>query len=75
METQAMVATVAAWPAAVKIGLKGFFAFPFFFHSFNGLRHLAWDLGIGFKNAHVIKTGWAAVGMTVVASLYYLVST
>ncbi|KAH7413624.1 mitochondrial succinate dehydrogenase cytochrome b560 subunit C [Phaeosphaeria sp. MPI-PUGE-AT-0046c] len=72
LETQAMVATVAAWPAAVKIGLKSFFAFPFFFHSFNGVRHLSWDVGLGFKNAQVIKTGWTAVGLTVVASLYYV---
>jgi succinate dehydrogenase (ubiquinone) cytochrome b560 subunit len=71
LETQSMVAAVAAWPAAVKLGLKGFFAFPFFFHSFNGLRHLSWDMGIGFKNAQVIKTGWTAVGLTVVTALYY----
>jgi len=72
LETQAMVATVAAWPAAVKIGLKSFFAFPFFFHSFNGLRHLAWDLGVGMTNQAVIKTGWGAVGLTAVVSLYYV---
>ena len=66
-----MVATAAAWPAAVKAGLKAFYAFPFFFHSFNGLRHLAWDVGIGFKNQQVIRTGWTAVGLTVAFSLYY----
>ncbi|KAH7071400.1 mitochondrial succinate dehydrogenase cytochrome b560 subunit C [Paraphoma chrysanthemicola] len=71
LETQSMVAAVAAWPAAVKIGLKSFFAFPFFYHSINGLRHLAWDLGVGFKNTQVIRTGWTAVGLTVACSLYY----
>ncbi|KAI4635917.1 hypothetical protein J4E83_000871 [Alternaria metachromatica] len=71
LETQSMVAAVAAWPAAVKMGVKAFFAFPFFFHSFNGLRHLAWDVGIGFKNQQVIRTGWTAVGLTVVMGLYY----
>nr|AKG26229.1 mitochondrial succinate dehydrogenase cytochrome b560 subunit C [Alternaria arborescens] len=71
LETQSMVATVAAWPAAVKAGLKAFYAFPFFFRSFNGLRHLAWDVGIGFKNQQVIRTGWTAVGLTVAFSLYY----
>ncbi|KAH8731819.1 mitochondrial succinate dehydrogenase cytochrome b560 subunit C [Phaeosphaeriaceae sp. PMI808] len=71
LETQAMVAAVAAWPAAVKVGIKAFFATPFFFHSINGLRHLSWDLGIGFKNATVIKTGWTAVAFTALASLYY----
>jgi succinate dehydrogenase (ubiquinone) cytochrome b560 subunit len=72
LETQSMVAAVAAWPLAVKLAAKSFFAFPFFFHSYNGLRHLAWDLGLGMKNAQVIRTGWAAVGLTVVSSLYYV---
>lgn len=67
-----MVAAVAAWPAAVKIGLKSFFAFPFFFHSINGLRHLAWDVGVGFTNQQVIRTGWGAIGLTVAMSLYYV---
>jgi succinate dehydrogenase (ubiquinone) cytochrome b560 subunit len=71
METQSMVATVAAWPAAVKIGLKAFFAAPFFFHSLNGLRHLAWDVGIGFKNQQVIRTGWTVVALTAVGTIYY----
>jgi succinate dehydrogenase (ubiquinone) cytochrome b560 subunit len=71
METQSMVAAVAAWPAAVKIGVKAFFAAPFFFHSLNGLRHLAWDVGVGFKNQQVIRTGWTVVALTAVGTLYY----
>ncbi|KAF2826926.1 mitochondrial succinate dehydrogenase cytochrome b560 subunit C [Ophiobolus disseminans] len=71
LETASMVATVAAWPAAVKVGLKAFFAFPFFFHSLNGVRHLSWDLGLGFKNAQVIRTGWSVVGLTIMTALYY----
>ncbi|KAF1994247.1 mitochondrial succinate dehydrogenase cytochrome b560 subunit C [Amniculicola lignicola CBS 123094] len=71
LETQSMVAAVAAWPAFVKVGLKAFFAFPFFFHSFNGLRHLAWDFGVGFANKTVIRSGWTAVGLTVASALYY----
>jgi succinate dehydrogenase (ubiquinone) cytochrome b560 subunit len=71
LETQSMVAAVAAWPVAAKIALKSFFAWPFFFHSFNGIRHLTWDLGLGFKNAQVIRTGWTAVALTAVSALYY----
>lgn len=71
LETASMVAAVAAWPAAVKAGVKAFFAFPFFYHSLNGLRHLGWDIGLGFKNQQVIRTGWSVVGLTVVMSLYY----
>jgi succinate dehydrogenase (ubiquinone) cytochrome b560 subunit len=71
LETQSMVAAVAAWPAAVKVGIKSFFAWPFFYHCINGFRHLAWDMGIGFKNAQVIKTGWTAVALTAISALYY----
>jgi succinate dehydrogenase (ubiquinone) cytochrome b560 subunit len=63
---------VAAWPVAVKLGIKSFFALPFFFHSYNGLRHLSWDLGLGFKNQQVIRTGWTAVALTFASTLYYV---
>ncbi|KAF2113830.1 hypothetical protein BDV96DRAFT_578395 [Lophiotrema nucula] len=71
LETPSMVAAVASWPAFAKISAKAFVAFPFFFHSLNGLRHLAWDLGIGFKNITVIQSGWTVVGLTVASALYY----
>lgn len=66
-----MVAAVAGWPIAAKIAAKATLAFPFFFHSLNGLRHLTWDLGLGFKNKTVMQTGWAVVGLSVVTGLYY----
>ncbi|KAF2651838.1 succinate dehydrogenase subunit C [Lophiostoma macrostomum CBS 122681] len=71
LETPSMVATVAAWPVAAKVIAKFTLAMPFFYHSVNGLRHLAWDLGKGLKNQTVIRTGWTAVGASVVLSLYY----
>ncbi|KAF1832176.1 mitochondrial succinate dehydrogenase cytochrome b560 subunit C [Decorospora gaudefroyi] len=71
METQSMVAAVAAWPAAVKMGVKAFFAFPFFYHCLNGLRHLSWDMGFGFKNQQVIRSGWGVVALSVLGGLYY----
>lgn len=72
LETQSMVAAVAAWPAAVKIGVKSFFALPFFFHAYQGIRHLVWDFGIGMKNAAVIKSGWTAVALTFISTFYYV---
>ncbi|KAF2730243.1 succinate dehydrogenase subunit C [Polyplosphaeria fusca] len=71
LETPSMVAAVASWPVFAKISAKALVAFPFFFHSVNGLRHLTWDLGLGLKNQTVIRTGWTAVGFTVVSALYY----
>ena len=34
-------------PAFLKGSIKMLFALPFTFHSFNGVRHLAWDMGYG----------------------------
>ncbi|KAF2705756.1 succinate dehydrogenase subunit C [Pleomassaria siparia CBS 279.74] len=71
LETPSLVAAVASWPVAVKLLAKATVAFPFFMHSINGLRHLAWDVGIGFTNKTVMQTGWAMIGLTVATSLYY----
>lgn len=67
-----MVAAVAAWPVWAKVTAKSVAAFPFFFHALNGIRHLTWDVGLGFKNKTVVQTGWTAVGLTMVCSAYYI---
>nr|BAJ07113.1 succinate dehydrogenase subunit C [Corynespora cassiicola] len=71
LETQSMVAAVAAWPVAAKVAAKISIAMPFFFHSLNGLRHLSWDIGLGFKNKAVIQTGWSVIALSAAATLYY----
>lgn len=43
--------------------------FAFYFHFFNGIRHLLWDMGKGFTIPCVNKTGWAAVVFSLLASL------
>ncbi|KAF2468013.1 cytochrome b560 subunit of succinate dehydrogenase [Lindgomyces ingoldianus] len=70
LETPSLVAAVASWPVFVKVGAKLAVSFPFIFHSLNGVRHLVWDVGLGFKNVTVTQTGWAVVGLSVVGSLY-----
>ena len=40
-----------------------------FYHFFGGLRHLAWDNGIGFSLEATHRSGWAAVIATVVATV------
>ena len=62
-------AAFAAWPLAAKVLVKTFFALPFTFHSFNGIRHLMWDFTIGITNKQVAQTGWAVVGLSVVSAL------
>jgi succinate dehydrogenase / fumarate reductase cytochrome b subunit len=39
-----------------------------FFHLFNGIRHLAWDVGLGFEKPQYHMTGWVVVGATVVTT-------
>lgn len=34
------------------------------YHFFGGLRHLAWDWGVGFDLPSVHRSGWLAVGAT-----------
>lgn len=36
------------------------FSFSFFYHLLNGVRHLFWDAGYGFRLDHARATGWAA---------------
>jgi succinate dehydrogenase / fumarate reductase cytochrome b subunit len=42
--------------------------FCFFFHLANGVRHLAWDAGLGFERARIRASGWAVVVVTLVAT-------
>lgn len=63
------MAAFGAWPLAAKVLAKFSLALPFTYHSFNGLRHLAWDMGAAFKNAQVVKTGWTVVGVSVASAL------
>lgn len=72
MDSVSMAAAFGAWPLAAKVLAKFTFALPFTYHSFNGLRHLVWDMGSAFKNAQVIKTGYAVAGLSV-ASAFALV--
>jgi succinate dehydrogenase / fumarate reductase cytochrome b subunit len=36
-------------------------SFAFFYHLFNGLRHLFWDVGWGFERRQRHASGWFAV--------------
>jgi succinate dehydrogenase / fumarate reductase cytochrome b subunit len=41
-------------------------AFSFYFHFFNGIRHLFWDMGKGLEIHAAAKSGWAVVIFSVV---------
>jgi succinate dehydrogenase / fumarate reductase cytochrome b subunit len=42
-----------------------------FFHLANGLRHLAWDLGFGFKLKAADATAWVALGFGLLATVAF----
>lgn len=37
-------------------------AFCFYFHLANGIRHLFWDIGWGYELKNVYRSGWMVVG-------------
>jgi succinate dehydrogenase cytochrome b subunit len=43
-------------------------SFAFFYHLFNGVRHLFWDAGWGFGRFQRHASGWLAVGGAVIAT-------
>jgi len=36
-------------------------SFAFFYHFCNGIRHLLWDVGMGYELSEVRQTGWMVV--------------
>jgi succinate dehydrogenase / fumarate reductase cytochrome b subunit len=40
-----------------------------FFHLANGLRHLAWDFGLGFKPRTADATAWTAIVLSLAAAV------
>ena len=46
-------------------------AFCFFYHLGNGIRHLAWDLGYGFEASQINMTGWIVVAFAAGATLAF----
>ena len=44
-------------------------AFCFYFHLANGIRHLFWDMGVGFELLTVYRTGWIVVGFSTCLTL------
>lgn len=62
-EFEHYLAVVRAMEMAPELsyGLKWLVAFPFTFHSFNGLRHLMWDNVSGLTLASVYTSGYAVL--------------
>src|SRR5882762_1356930 len=66
-EAYAVFARVAAHPAG-QVVLFGLL-WSLSFHLLNGIRHLAWDLGVGFEVSTANRSGVAVVLLSLVAAL------
>jgi succinate dehydrogenase / fumarate reductase cytochrome b subunit len=42
-----------------------------FYHLGNGLRHLSWDAGYGFKPKTATTTAWLVIGFALIATLLF----
>ncbi len=38
----------------------------FYYHLSNGIRHLFWDMGLGFELSTAYKSGYAVIGSTII---------
>ncbi|XP_041087963.1 succinate dehydrogenase cytochrome b560 subunit, mitochondrial [Polyodon spathula] len=63
-----LIQSLSLGPALIctaKFGL----AFPVAFHSFNGIRHLMWDMGKGFRMPEVYRSGYAVLVLSVLSAI------
>src|SRR3984957_9693689 len=42
-----------------------------FYHLANGIRHLSWDSGFGFKPKTATSTAWLVIGFAILATLVF----
>ncbi|EZA55187.1 Succinate dehydrogenase cytochrome b560 subunit, mitochondrial [Ooceraea biroi] len=56
-------------PTSILFAGKTLLALPATFHTFNGLRHLMWDLGQLLTIKEVYSTGYLVTGLSVISAL------
>jgi hypothetical protein len=61
LDSAHLISLVHSLPTWVKGGIKFVFAVPFTFHTFNGIRHLAWDTGFGESQFGQSIQAWARI--------------
>ncbi|XP_062453557.1 succinate dehydrogenase cytochrome b560 subunit, mitochondrial isoform X1 [Rhea pennata] len=63
----AMVKSLSLGPALI-YSAKFALAFPLSYHTWNGIRHLAWDMGKGLKITQVNQSGLLVLVLTLLSS-------
>ncbi|KAG0147746.1 hypothetical protein CROQUDRAFT_61369 [Cronartium quercuum f. sp. fusiforme G11] len=69
MDSDAIVQLATSAPEWSKVTTKGLLALPFTYHTFNGCRHLAWDLGYFMELKSSYTAGYAVLGATAVSTV------
>lgn len=69
--TSADAFAAVQWFLGSLVGLLVLFGWTLalYWHLFNGIRHLAWDAGLGFQKPHYAVTGWLVVAAAVAATV------
>uniref|UniRef100_A0A8C9I455 Succinate dehydrogenase cytochrome b560 subunit, mitochondrial n=1 Tax=Piliocolobus tephrosceles TaxID=591936 RepID=A0A8C9I455_9PRIM len=63
-----LVKSLCLGPALIHTA-KFALVFPLTYHTWNGIRHLMWDLGKGLKIPHVHQSGAVVLVLTVMSSM------
>ncbi|WFC95950.1 cytochrome b subunit of succinate dehydrogenase, Sdh3p [Malassezia brasiliensis] len=65
-----LVQVVATMPYWAKLAVKVPLAAAFSFHTFNGLRHLSWDMGyfLSLKTSYI--AGYTTIGLSLASTIY-----
>ncbi|MBW0478987.1 hypothetical protein O181_018702 [Austropuccinia psidii MF-1] len=69
MDSETVLQMISTTPEWIKIAAKTMVAFPFTFHTFNGMRHLAWDMGYFLNLKSSYTAGYVVLGLTAVSTV------
>lgn len=59
---------IGAMDSSVGIIIELAWISALYYHTLNGIRHLFWDIGLGFSIPNLHRSGWAVVIITLLAS-------
>jgi succinate dehydrogenase (ubiquinone) cytochrome b560 subunit len=69
LESASLAAAFGSLPVALKSGMKFLVAWPFVFHSVNGVRHLMYDMALGYAKKDIVRYGWVLWGISALGAL------
>ncbi|EFP76232.1 cytochrome b subunit of succinate dehydrogenase, Sdh3p [Puccinia graminis f. sp. tritici] len=69
LDSDTVVQVVASSPEWAKVAGKAIVALPFTYHTFNGVRHLAWDMGYLLDLKTSYTAGYTVLGLTAVSTV------